>query len=275
MNTKREHSPAHGRESGADEPADLEGYIQPELYDLAYSWYTVDIPYYVARAREARGPVLEVGCGTGRVMLPTLEAGVDIDGLDLHPGMLEVLERKARAIGFQPRLARADMRDFTLPRRYRLITIPFRAFMHVTTTADQLSTLRCIREHLEPGGKLIFNLFYPCFDAFVNPTHDVLQDHRIVNPATGLTVVLHTVSDVADRVNQIKHVEREIIELDAEGRPARVLPHRFHMRWTWKFEMELLLERAGFARHQVAGGFDGKPLERDTDEMIWTAWRDE
>jgi SAM-dependent methyltransferase len=255
-------------------PRELEGYLQPELYDLAYSWYTVDIPFYVTRARESRGPVLEVACGTGRILIPTLEAGVDIDGLDFHPGMLAVLEQRARARGLEPRVRQADMRDFTMPRRYRLVTIPFRSFMHLTTTEDQLRTLRCIKEHLEPAGALLFNLFYPNFDALVNPSHQVHQDRRVVNPANGRTVVLHTTSDVSDRVNQIKHMEREIVELDDAGRPERVHPHRFHMRWTWKYEMELLLERAGFARHEVLGGFDGKPLERDTDEMIWTAWRE-
>ena len=129
-------------------PRELEGYVQPEVYDLYYSWLTHDIPFYVARAREARGPVLEVGCGTGRILLPTFQAGADIDGLDLHPGMIEVLRRKASALGLGPRVFRADMRDFTMPRRYALITIPFRAFMHNLTTDDQLRTLRCCREHL-------------------------------------------------------------------------------------------------------------------------------
>ena len=88
-------------------------------------------------------------CGTGRVLLPTLEASVDIEGLDLHPGMLDVLRKKAAALGPAPRVHLADMRDFTLARRFALITVPFRAFMHLLTTEDQLRALRCMREHLE------------------------------------------------------------------------------------------------------------------------------
>lgn len=251
----------------------VDDYMPSQLYDLMYSWYTVDIDFYVARAKVANGPVLEAACGTGRILIPTLEAGVDIDGFDLRPGMIEVLKRKATARGLDPRVTVGDMRDFRLPRRYALITIPFRSFMHLMTTEDQIRALRRIQEHLAPGGALVFNVFYPCFDAFVNPRHDVSKDHRVVDPDTGRTHVLRMVSDDNDRVNQVKHVERELIELGEDGQPARVRRHSFDLRWTWKFEMELLLAQAGFARFDVRGGFDGRPLERDTDEMVWTAWR--
>ena len=127
------------------EPDDIEHYVRPEAYDLYYSWYTEDIPFYVARAKEAHGAVLEAACGTGRVLLPTLQAGVDIDGFDIHPGMVAVLREKAKGLGLAPRVSVADMRDFTMPRRYALITIPFRAFQHVLTTADQVAALRCMR----------------------------------------------------------------------------------------------------------------------------------
>jgi hypothetical protein len=67
---------------------------------------------------------------------------VDIEGFGLHPGMLETLKRKAAALGLKPRLYRADMRDFTMPRRYALITIPFRGFMHLLDSEDVLNALR-------------------------------------------------------------------------------------------------------------------------------------
>jgi SAM-dependent methyltransferase len=252
---------------------DPQSYLDPELYDLAYSWYTPDIDYYVAQARQANGPVLEVGCGTGRVYLPSLAAGADIDGLDLHPGMLEVLKRKAESLGLKPRVRVADMCDFTMPRRYPLITIPFRAFMHVIAKADQIRALRCIREHLEPDGRLVFDLFYPSFDAIVNPGHPVHADREIPDPAGGRRWVLHVTAVETSRVRQVIHSEREFQELDGDGKLIDAHPHRFEMRWTWRYEMELLLDKAGFSRYQVEGGFDGRPLANDTDQMVWTAWR--
>jgi SAM-dependent methyltransferase len=255
------------------EPSEIEAYVKPEVYDLCYSWHTDDIPFYVARAREARGPVLEVACGTGRVLIPTLQAGVDLDGFDIHPGMIEMARKKAAALGLTPRLTVADMRDFTMPRRYGLITIPFRAFQHLLTSADQVASLRCIREHLEGGGALVSNVFFPSFERMVQPDGEQVLEREFPHPETGLPVAMYTRRQ-ADRVNQVLRVERELVESDARGYAARTHRDRFSMRWIWKSEMELLLGAAGFMRWSVQGGFDGRPLEQGAEEMVWTAWRE-
>lgn len=251
----------------------IEEYVRPEVYDLYYSWLTDDIPYYVARAKQARGPVLEGGCGTGRVLLPTLKAGVDIDGFDIHPGMIEVLKAKAAAAGLTARVSVADMRDFTMPRRYALVTIPFRAFMHLTTQDDQIAALRCIREHLSGGGALVLNLFFPSFDKMTQPDGQQTLEREFTHPESGLPIAMYTTVR-RDRVNQMLYVERETIESDARGYAAKTMKDRFSLRWTYRYEMELLLRTAGFSRWEVIGGFDGRPLEKDTDEMVWTAWKD-
>jgi SAM-dependent methyltransferase len=256
------------------EATDLAQYIEPGLYDLAYSWHTADLPFWVERAKGARGPVLEAGCGTGRVLLPILEAGVDAEGLDLHPGMLDVLKQKAAARGLSARVHLADMRDFTMARRYRLITVPFRAFMHLLTTEDQLRALRCMREHLEPGGALVLNLFYPTFERMVEPGDEERLEREFPHPESGLPVALVSVKREYDRVGQLLRAELELRESDARGYAKAVHPHKVSLRWIFRFEMELLLQAAGFARCEVLGGFDGRALERDTDEMVWTAWKD-
>ncbi len=255
------------------EPSEIADYMKPEVYDLAYSWYTDDIPFYVARAKEARGAVLEAGCGTGRVLLPTLQSGVDIDGFDIHPGMLEVLKTKAGGLGLSPHVTVADMRDFTMPRRYALITIPFRAFHHLLSTRDQVAALRCMREHLESGGALVFNVLFPIFEKMVRPDGEQILEREFTNPATGLPVACY-VTRQTDRVNQVLRIEREVVESDARGYAGATHRDRYSMRWTWKPEMELLLGAAGFSRWSVQGGYDGRPLENDTDEMVWTAWKD-
>jgi SAM-dependent methyltransferase len=252
---------------------DLSAYGDPELYDLAYSSYRDDLDFYVATAKRARGPVLEAACGTGRILIPTLQAGVDIDGFDLTPAMIERLKKKAAALGLSPRVVQADMRDFTLPRRYALITIPFRAFMHLLTTEDQIAALRCMREHLEPGGALVLNFFYPSFDRIVQPDDEPRIEREFPHPETGLPVVLQGRSRY-DRVNQLLHARQEIVLSDARGYLSATRPREFTLRWTFRYEMELLLRASGFQRFEVQGGFDGRPLEKDADEMVWTAWRD-
>ena len=259
-----------------DRPLDdssVRGYIAPDLYDTCYGWWKEDIPFYVALARAARGPVLEVACGTGRVHLPLLEAGVDADGFDLHPGFLEVLRRRAAERGLVPRVVQADMRDFTRPRRYALVVVPFRAFLHNLTTADELRTLRCCREHLEPGGRLVLDLFHPTFARLAEPDGEWRHEMDFAHPAGGAPLSLWSRS-VRDRVNQTQHADMELRELGPGGEVVARHPHAVDLRWVYKGEMELLLRAAGFGGWEVAGGFDGRPLRRDTDLMVWTAWRD-
>jgi SAM-dependent methyltransferase len=248
-------------------------YADPALYDLVNSWYDVDIDFYVETAKAARGPVLEVACGTGRILIPTLAAGVDIDGFDIEPAMLEHLERKAAARGLAARTQAADMRDFTMPRSYRLITIPFRAFMHLHTTDDQIRALRCMREHLEAGGSLVFNLFYPNFQYMLEHDDKRYHERDVTDPETGRPVAVWG-HPRYDRVNQILTQDRDVVFTDAHGVVTRTARYRFQLRWAFRYEMEMLLRAAGFHRFTVWGGFDRRPLERDTDEMVWTAWRD-
>jgi SAM-dependent methyltransferase len=246
-------------------------YVDPELYDLVYGWYTADLAYYVERARAARGPVLEAACGTGRVLIPTLEAGVDIDGFDLEPAMIERLRAKAAAKGFAPRLEVGDLREFTMPRRYALVTVPFRAFMHLHATDDQIAALRCLREHLVPGGALVLNLFYPRWEYIRE--HDDLRvlEREFDDAATGRHVAFWDTAHY-DRVNQRVTVEREVVVRDRDRATTHL--YGFSLRWTFLYEMELLLRAAGFTRHAVARGWDDGPFTSDQEEMVWTAWKD-
>lgn len=249
----------------------LSPYPDPALYDVIYSQVRDDIPFYVELARAQGGPALEVGCGTGRVLIPTLEAGVEIHGLDLEAGMLERLRGKAAAKGLSVRVFEGDMRDFTMPGRYRLVTIPFRAFMHLQSTEDQIRALRCMREHLEPGGLLAFNVFYPSAD-FRRDKHGARSlSIETTHPESGRPVKVFDVSRF-DNLRQTVTVERETVEGD--GGERQVTRSGFTLRWVYRFELELLLQAAGFAAAEIFGGFDRRPLERDTDEIVVLARRD-
>src|SRR5436305_10863211 len=101
-----------------------------DVYDLVGRDIPYGLDFYVGLARAANGPVLDIACGTGRILLPCLQAGVDIEGLDLFEPMLKTLLTKAAALNLSPRLHQVDMSDFSLPRSYALIMIPFNAFIH-------------------------------------------------------------------------------------------------------------------------------------------------
>ena len=127
-----------------------------DLYDHVAPYATrPDVDFFVAAAQAAGGPVLEVGCGTGRILIPTARAGVDIVGLDLSPHMLRICQQhlldEPTAVQSRVRLHQADMRNFDLAQTFTLVTLPFRPFQHLTTVADQLACLASIHRHLAEG----------------------------------------------------------------------------------------------------------------------------
>lgn len=131
-----------------------------ELYDLIYG-EDYDLGLFLEEARWANGPVLEVACGTGRVLLHLLSNGIDAVGIDMSGSMLAVLKRKAKALGLEPDVRIADMRSFHLDRKFRLIIVPCRTFAHMMDDEDRKRALRCFYEHLEDGGKLIIDMINP------------------------------------------------------------------------------------------------------------------
>ena len=242
-----------------------------ELYDVLFGEFGFDRDFYLELAGSARGPVLEVACGTGRITLPCLQAGVAIEGLDLFPAMLDTLRRKADRLGVSPVLHRADMREFALPGRYALVFCAFNGFVHCLTTADQLRALRTWRAHLAPGGTVVFNVFYPGREYLGGPEGTPVLEAEVRHPATGLPVRIYDTRSL-DRVAQVQHSRMEIQELDAEGRVTATHPSETDMRWTFRPEMELLLAAAGYSRWEIWGGFDRRPMTRDDEQMVVSAW---
>ena len=135
-----------------------------EFYDHVPRYATrADVDFYVQAAAASGGPVLELGCGTGRILIPTARAGIEIVGLDAAAGMLDAcrqrLQSEQPAVRERVRLHQGDMRHFDFGSRFRLVTIPFRPFQHLVTVEDQLACLGAIRHHLVPGGRLVFDCF--------------------------------------------------------------------------------------------------------------------
>jgi len=257
--------------TGKPAPSDATPFDDGALYDIFFERFDLGLDFYLGLAKAARGPILDLACGTGRIMLPCLKAGADVDGLDLSPGMLSRLRQKASALGFEPRLHQASMSSFQLPRRFALIIITFNAFVHNLTTDDQLATLKTCRDHLEPGGLLAFDTYFPGPACTAAPSGTREMEMEIPHPQTGLPVRLWDTRSF-DRVEQLQFSCTEIEMLDASGKVIATHPSKTTVRWIYKAEMELLLRVAGFARWKILGGFDGRPLLHETDAMIVQAW---
>ena len=244
-----------------------------ELYDVLIGGLDYGVDFYVGLAREARGPVLDIACGTGRVLIPCLQAGADGDGLDLWEPMLGTLRKKADALGLSPGLHVGDMGDFELPRRYALVMITFNAFIHNLTQEAQLRCLECCRRHLAPGGLLAFDTFFPGLEIVGAPEGTRVLEGEVTDPTSGRTLRMYD-TRTFDRVAQTQHSINEVEWLDADGNVGSVHRSEFTTRYVYKQEMALLLRLAGFSRWEILGGFDRRPLERESDAMVVLAWDD-
>lgn len=251
-----------------DESRNPSPYDAPELYDHLFDSLDFDIPYWVETAKTAAGPVLEIACGTGRILLPILKAGVAIDGIDSSPAMIARLNVKAAAAGLAVRADVADMRSFEMGRRYARIFCGFNGFAHCETTGDQLACLRASLEHLEPGGALVLHMSYPGPAYWLEPEGKAVLEHEVALPGGGKLQLWD--NRRKNVVGQRQDSEVEIWELDAEERPKAVHKFTTAQRWVYRYELELLFASAGFARWEFLGGFDGRPLRAPDDQMI--AW---
>jgi SAM-dependent methyltransferase len=144
--------------------------ITAKYYDGAYAAKPdlVDLPFYLDLAEESPGPVLEIACGTGRVLIPIARKGIEIHGVDNSRPMLEILKRNLHSEPADVRgrvtLHEGDMRESRLSKQFPLIIIPFRAMQHMHTVEDQIRALQTAATHLTNNGILALDVFYPKFD---------------------------------------------------------------------------------------------------------------
>jgi len=235
-----------------------------DLYDSVVPYRDrTDVPFFVDAAMAAGSPVLEIGCGTGRVLIPTARAGVDIVGLDSSTHMLALcrrrLQEESAAVQSHVELVQADMRGFDLGRTYNLITVPFRPFQHLITVADQMSCLDSIRRHLAPNARLILDLFNPSLDALVAQQEgQAFGEEPPFTMSDGRRVVRRHKNVGHDRFAQVIHVELLYDVTHADGREERLV-HAFPMRYLFRYEVEHLLARCGLEVEQIYAGYDKRP----------------
>lgn len=239
--------------------------VTARYYDAAYAALPgvgADVDFYRALAREAGGPVLELGCGTGRVLVPILEDGVDVTGLDASPAMLDRLRRRVPA---DTRLVCADMRDFDLgAARFALVYSAFRPFQHLVEVEEQLRCLACVRAHLAPGGRFAFDVFKPRLEMLLAEEQAEAEDVRFEQD--GEQVVRYATvrrDDVAQTLRVSFRYERS-----AGGRVLGDDHAAFTMRWFHRFELLHLMARAGFEEVRIFGDFDRSAVGAESPAYV-------
>jgi SAM-dependent methyltransferase len=224
------------------------------VYDPWSVSVTEDIVFYVELALETGGgPVVELGVGTGRIAVPTAAAGIAVIGVDSSPGMLEVCRGQAElaGVGGLVDLRLGDFRDPPVPERVRLVTSPFRSFLHLGDDEARLGALRAARELLVPGGRLAFDVFEPSRED-IEATHE-----RWLEREPGIF-------ERADWDESARTLTLSV--RGPEGATTMMLS------WISPDEWRRLLGQAGLAVEACYGWFDRRPYTGGEDS-IWLARR--
>ncbi|HRE46320.1 MAG TPA: class I SAM-dependent methyltransferase [Aggregatilineales bacterium] len=243
-------------------------------YDAENEFMTDDLPFYAALAEENGDPILDVGCGTGRVMLHLAGLGYTAHGVDVSVEMLRRGERRA--------IARADLRDkcrfFTgdaaahpYPTRYPLILVPYNGFMHFRTLDGQIQALKHWRDHLTEDGVIAFDL-PNAGEVFAGGDDDTLTFERsFTEPESGGMVMQFSLSRI-DRTAQIQHISWVYDETAADGVLRRTVAP-LTLRYVFPAEFDLLLNASGLAIQARYGDYEGGAFEDGSQRMIVLAGR--
>ena len=246
-------------------------YPLSELYDawhpdrsaLPKAWGD-DRELYAGLAGELGHPVLELGIGTGRVARYLAWQGVDVVGLDLSRAMIE----RARAnmeelsVGIRARITivEGDMRSFDLGTIFPLAICPFTAFQHLLTVEDQMQALRRIREHLAPSGHFVLDLFDPRLELCAPSAGAIPRSHQVVHPTAGRTWLVVEECRRNAPEEQLFHADWRFVELDENGKVLDQYHDRLTLRWSYRFEMQHLLERSGFTIVDLWSDYQRSPF---------------
>ncbi|WP_454190930.1 class I SAM-dependent methyltransferase [Paenibacillus sp. Marseille-Q7038] len=217
------------------------GELCTEVYDLSKPLgYSVgDVAFYLERLSNMKGKVLEVGCGSGRVLIPLLQAGIDIEGLDNSAAMLTSCRRRCDELNLTAALYNNEMRNFSLANKYDAIIIPGGSFQLIEGREQAISTLNHLYSYLTPRGRLIMDLFIPTdFNANFTST-------KTWNTPQNEVIILE------ERRTEVNILEQRIVSLLKyekwkDGNLIQTELQRLPLSWYGNYEFDDLLNRLGY-----------------------------
>lgn len=238
-------------------------------FTAEHAHYGEDIAFWRAAAARLGGPVLDLGAAAGRVAVSLARDGHEVWALDRSPAMLAELERRRAAedpaVAARIHPVEGDLARFSLDRRFALVIVAMNTLQVLTDPDDRLACLTRVREHLEPGGEMIFDVALPDADEIAGSLGVERPGGVHRDRATG-EVLRH--SAWYDAWDPATHTLEFTLRIRGEGgAPAEVLRrHRVHL-FTPE-EIAGLVTAAGLEQVAVAGDFAGGPLRRHGERQV-------
>jgi SAM-dependent methyltransferase len=246
-------------------------YEDAAYYDLTYRRRRKDVRFYETLARKVKGPVLELGAGTGRVALALARAGKHVVAVEPVPAMRVRAAAKAARLSSAARarveLRAGDMRRVRLGRTFPLVIAPFNVMMHLYTREDMSRALTTVRHHLMPRGRFVFDVLMPDLRAMLRTPGRLYRGPRVIHPETGHAYEYFEAFEY-DAVRQVQLVSMVFQSCD-ELEDLRVLP--LSQRQFFPEELITILHANGFSVEARFGDFDEQPLGSDSESQIIVA----
>ena len=235
-----------------------------KFYDVIYDHMRsdVDLDYYLGKISATKGPVLEIGVGTGRLFTVAINNKADIYGIDISQSMINILLIKLDP-EHHNRISLQDAVDFTFDKKFDLIIAPFRVYSHLTEVEDQLKALNNAARHLTDTGRLIFDLYVPDPGMIASGLKDVKDFEGEYEPGRTFS---RTVNMVADIVHQISDITMTMkwMELDQE----HTEDFNFKFRFYFRYEVEHLVARSALTLEHMYGDFNENEMKTGSREMV-------
>jgi len=254
--------------------------IVAETYDIWFPEETFeDTEFFRHMMAEVPGPALEIACGTGRLLIPYLKAGFEIEGLDSSKDMLGICRRKAEQQGLAVILHHQYMQKLDLHRKYATIFVPFGSFMLVTNREEAIETLRRFHNHLQPNGQVLITTYLSWGETRFVPKGDLpAQAQKVwtlrragIRPTDQATVLVHQ-AVVNDNVEQVQQGWYRY-EIYDRGHLIKTYLQTMKLRWYSKYELMLMMEKVGFHDITICGDYTESDASNVNSVLVYRAWK--
>ena len=231
----------------------------PALYHAHHNLHPEDLPFWLELARQQGDPILELGCGTGRVLGPLLEAGYDVQGLDNNPAMLLFLHRHR----LEAKVFQADMGLFRLSKRFALILMPCNTYSTLPAETRQ-ATLERIAEHLSPGGLFAASLPNPFSLLDLHAHGEPVIEEIFQHPETGNPVQASSSWKRSKRSFSLSWHYDHLLPDGTVERSSLIIQHHLLKAEDYSKEIQV----AGLQVKAVYGDFDQSDYDQESPNLI-------
>jgi len=237
-------------------------YSDGRHYDLINRDIVDDIPFYLDKIKRYGEPVLELGCGTGRITIPLTEAGCDVTGLDISLPMLRHAREKAASRTVDIHIFKADCRQFALNSKFKLIIFPFNALNHIHNLESMEAFLACVRDHLAENGRFIIDIFNPRHDILIRDPlkRYIIEEYPDPDGRGNVVIRESNYYDTAAQINRLLwyfYINNE-----------EIFSAQFNQRIYYPRELDALIGYNGFSIEAKYGYYDKSPFDSKSRKQI-------